>query len=207
MKKRIGNVFGLLAAGVLAAVLLTGCGAQAPGKVATGEMKMEEAAHDTAASASGSMGNYYEGGTELAPMEEAPQVTTMEASAESAALKDRKLIKTVDMSVETKEFDSLMASLERKVEELGGYIESLEVYNGRMYSYDSTSRDASLTLRIPQNKLTDFLNEVSEISNVIHRSERVEDVTLTYVDMESHWGCPENGTGQAAGAFEEGGVA
>ncbi|MBR1931175.1 MAG: DUF4349 domain-containing protein, partial [Lachnospiraceae bacterium] len=48
------------------------------------------------------------------------------------------------------------------------------------------TRSASLTIRIPKNKLDGFLNTISEISNVISRGENVEDVTLTYSDLESH---------------------
>lgn len=99
---------------------------------------------------------------------------------------DRKLIRTVNMSVETKEFDSVMGTLEQRVSELGGYIESMETYNGSAYSGYRTSRNASMTARIPANQLNVFLSEVSEISNVTRRSENVQDVTLDYVDLASH---------------------
>lgn len=98
----------------------------------------------------------------------------------------RKLIRTVNMSVETKEFDSVMVTLEQRVSELGGYIESMDTYNGSAYSSYRSSRSASMTARIPQDKLSMFLSEVSEISNVTRRSENVEDVTLDYVDLASH---------------------
>lgn len=90
------------------------------------------------------------------------------------------------MSVETKEFDSVMGTLEQRVTELGGYIESMETYNGSAYSGYRTNRSASMTARIPAGQLNGFLSEVSEISNVTRRSENVQDVTLEYVDMASH---------------------
>ncbi|MCM1044642.1 MAG: DUF4349 domain-containing protein [Candidatus Gastranaerophilales bacterium] len=102
-----------------------------------------------------------------------------------AADSSRKLIKTVYLHVETREFDLLMDSLERQVENLGGYIESMETYNGSRYSGYSRSRTADLVIRIPQGELNGFLDTVSESGNVISRSESVEDVTLAYVDMES----------------------
>lgn len=99
---------------------------------------------------------------------------------------DRKLIRTVNMSVETKEFDSVMGTLEQRVTELGGYIESMDTNNGSIYGSVRSSRRASMTARIPANQLNVFLSEVSEISNVTRRTENVQDVTLDYVDLASH---------------------
>lgn len=89
------------------------------------------------------------------------------------------------MEVETEEFDTLLSKVEKKVNALGGYIESSYTYNGSSY-YGSRSRDASMTIRIPAEKLDDFLSEVAESSNVISRNDSVTDVTLQYVDLESH---------------------
>ncbi|MBD5471796.1 MAG: DUF4349 domain-containing protein [Lachnospiraceae bacterium] len=97
----------------------------------------------------------------------------------------RKLIKNVDLEVETEEFDDLLTTIEQKTEALAGYIEESYTYNGSAYRGGST-RNASLTIRIPAGKLNTFLSEVAEVSNVISRNERVTDVTLQYVDMESH---------------------
>ena len=101
---------------------------------------------------------------------------------------NRKLIRTANLSVETKEFDQLMNTLTGKVNELGGYIENMETYNGSSYSYyyDSSARNASLTLRIPASRLDEFLSCVSDISNVVRKSENVSDVTLSYVDTQAH---------------------
>ncbi len=123
------------------------------------------------------------------PATEAEQVTESGASKKDesqAAQQERKLIKTVDMNVETKTFDATMAAVEDKVAELGGYIENLETYNGSSYSGYRSSRNANLTVRIPKQHLDTFLDTVAGVSNVVRRSESVEDVTLTYVDLESH---------------------
>lgn len=89
------------------------------------------------------------------------------------------------MDVETEEFDILLDKMEKKVDSLGGYIESSYTYNGSSY-YGSNNRNASMTIRIPAEKLDDFLSEVAESSNVISRNDSVTDITLQYVDMESH---------------------
>lgn len=97
----------------------------------------------------------------------------------------RKLIKNVNMNVETKEFDTLLATVKSKTNELGGYIESMDLNNGSAYSYYRSTRNASLTIRIPQKDLDEFTNAVADIGNVTSRSDSVEDITLTYVDTAS----------------------
>lgn len=96
----------------------------------------------------------------------------------------RKLIRTVDMTVETESYDELMAALERQISELGGYIEYKEAYHGSQYS--GGTRNAHLTVRIPADKLAEFTSRVKTTGNVIRESESTEDVTLTYVDLDSH---------------------
>jgi len=110
---------------------------------------------------------------------EAPEVNESAAS-------QRKLIKTVELSVETKEYDNLMVSLEKQIDELGGYIESLGAYNGSYYDGRNHHRSANITARIPADKLDGFLKQIGEVANVVDRNESVEDVTLQYVDLDSH---------------------
>lgn len=47
-------------------------------------------------------------------------------------------------------------------------------------------RYGGLTVRIPKENLEIFLSKVGEQSNIVSRSESVSDVTLQYVDLESH---------------------
>lgn len=94
---------------------------------------------------------------------------------------NRKLIKTVDLYAETYEFQNLVATVENKVASLGGYMESASIhtrYNDLQYGY--------FVIRIPVDKLDQFVEEVSGISNITDRDISQEDVTLTYVDLESH---------------------
>lgn len=104
--------------------------------------------------------------------------------SESAAT-DRKLIKNVSLEVETKEYDSLMQTVEQQVNAFNGYIENMDSYNDSNYSGRKNTRYANLTIRIPQEKLSQFLGSVSEVCNVIRRNDSVNDVTLTYVDTAS----------------------
>lgn len=127
--------------------------------------------------------------------QEAVEEPMAEPSAEGGneqqdtAASGRKLIKTVNISAETEDFDTLVPNLQKQVEALGGYIESISVYDVGSYYVEEQhvkQRCANLTARVPKEKLDGFLVQVGEQTNVTNRSENVEDVTLQYVDLESH---------------------
>ena len=104
-------------------------------------------------------------------------------NAQTPAVSDnRKIIETVDMTVETENIDRLMKDLEKEITALGGYIESSSYY-GRSGKRDRYS--ATLTVRIPAASSGKFTSYVSDNGTVTAKSTSTEDVTLTYVDMES----------------------
>ena len=128
---------------------------------------------------------------EEAVAEEAIEMETaatvgVETNAEisETAQVNRKLIRTFDMQIETKEFDAVLSGIQTKVQELGGYIEQQELYNGSSYS-SYRHRSANLTVRIPAEKLDSFIGQVKDVSNVVSYNESQDDVTLTYVSTES----------------------
>lgn len=102
-------------------------------------------------------------------------------STEASVATNRKLIRQVSLQVETENYDELFAKVQQMVSQCGGYIESLDA-NTR---YGSANRYASLTIRVPADRLDPFTEDISAASNVVYRSESTEDVTLSYVDMES----------------------
>ena len=98
---------------------------------------------------------------------------------------DRKLIRTVSLTTETEDMDTLLTGISQRITELGGYVESREVYTGSAYETYS-SRSATMTLRIPAKNLDTFISHVDGASNVVSSSETAEDVTMQYVATESH---------------------
>lgn len=98
----------------------------------------------------------------------------------------RKLIRNMDMNVETTDFDNLISTISESVSALGGYIEQSSISGSSMYASRDYNRHASLTARIPADKLDGFVAQISEHGNVTNRSENVRDVTLKYSDIESH---------------------
>lgn len=192
----------LLAAAGAAGLLLTGCGS-------SGKGYYYESAADTAAPAAET--ESYDSGAG-AVLGDGVYVNTSAAASEELAAEEgksselaefddtaeegggqapevqetaRKLIRNVNLEVETETFDDLLSTVRKRTELFGGYIEESYTYNGSSYS-GNRLRDANLTIRIPAEHLDEFLENVAEVSNVISRNESVTDVTLQYVDMESH---------------------
>lgn len=192
MKKRTGKFVKEIFVIGLAALMLTACGGTAG--TAAQNAESHKAAADTASSYD-SGGGFYSAGAAVAEEEYAVDDIAEEGAAgpemTEVASPERKLIKNVNISVETEQFDSLMPAIEQRVAALGGYIENMSSYSrGENYSpdYQGTKylRYANMTVRIPRNNLETFLEEIGEKTNVVGRSESVTDVTLQYVDLESH---------------------
>ena len=173
MKKK---VLACVLSGILA-VSIFGCGSKS--MMATESAVADSAAYDDMAYDSG-----YDT-TESASAEEAGSgAVTSENGIEEVQETDRKLIRNVNLSLQTKEFDTVLDNMSQKVKDLGGYIQDSSVW-GSSSDY-SSSRSASYTLRIPSDKLDEFIDVVETLGNVTYKNESVDDVTLRYVDVESH---------------------
>ena len=86
--------------------------------------------------------------------------------------------------MKVKEGTAELDSASQKIKDLGGYIQDSSVW-GSSSDY-SSSRSASYTLRIPSDKLDEFIDVVETLGNVTYKNESVDDVTLRYVDVDSH---------------------
>ena len=196
-QKTMGQALAIL---VTAGLALTGCGSS---------KSYSYEATNTAAEAPAAAGQGYDSGGYLGDggyMDEAAAVTEEavaeegkgelsefddyareDAGAETPKAQDsaRKLIRNVNLEAETENFDELLKDVRRRTEQLGGYIEESYTYNGSSYS-GNRLRNANLTIRVPAEHLDEFLENVAQVSNVISRNESVTDVTLQYVDLESH---------------------
>lgn len=171
MKTRIHLLSVLLAV----TLLTTGCGGSSKETAASAPMAMDMAVTEEAA-----VEEYY--GEEMAESA-AGSVQTNSSISETAQV-NRKLIRTFDINIQTKEFDNVLNGIQTKVQELGGYIEQSSLDGGSAY-YSSYNRYSNMTVRIPSDKLDLFVENVKESANVTYISESTEDITLKYVDTES----------------------
>lgn len=111
-------------------------------------------------------------------------VMESEETVQSVLPENRKLVQTMYLDAETEDMDSLLGAVSDRVNQLGGYIEAQTTYNGSAYS-TYRRRYADLTIRIPAEKLNDFVTAVGEVSNIISSESDMDDITLTYVATES----------------------
>lgn len=98
----------------------------------------------------------------------------------------RKIIRNVNISAETEDFDSFISNVDKRVKELGGYMESTNISGRSISSSSKNMRSADLVARVPSNKLDSFVSNVADISNITNKSESAEDITLNYADTQAH---------------------
>jgi len=91
---------------------------------------------------------------------------------------ERKLVRSADLSIRTNAFDDALAHVQEKLTQMGGYIENL-------YQYGENVRHISLTMRVPSEKLDDFLLSLEGAGKVTNRSESTVDMTTEYYDNEA----------------------
>lgn len=97
-----------------------------------------------------------------------------------------KIIRNVVLRGETKDFDIALETLKSRIAENGGYVEKSDVTGGESIgSNRKSSRNAVYTIRIPAEKLDNFLEKTEDMLNIISSSESTTDVTLEYYDIEA----------------------
>ena len=104
--------------------------------------------------------------------------TALEPVAEDS----RKLIRTASLTIRTAQYDADLDALTQLVKNVGGYIESTYQSGDRE---NGSARSSSMTLRIPSEKMDEFLNGLDGVGRVVDRSESSTDMTVQYADNEA----------------------
>lgn len=182
MKTRMGmRLFALILCGILTVGFLASCNAK---DGASNGLAVEDAM--TSTSGTTMPGDAGEG----APREELGEVAA--DSSGTAGIYEVKIVRTATLTAQTKEFDTAMGELEDAVVSLGGYLESTDI-RGQSYasSQGSGNRTATLTIRIPAERLDEFLQTTGDRLNVIASSTTATDVSNEYYDIEARLGVLE----------------
>ena len=111
-------------------------------------------------------------------------LSTAENGSAAAVPENRKWIITIHMDAETEDLDGLLTALDAEIADLGGFVENQHIYNGSQYA-TRRYRRSSLTIRIPAADVDAFTGAVAGLSNVVSSEKSLEDITLTYVSVES----------------------
>lgn len=166
---------------LLLAFSLIGCGAKSSYEYAAEKAEMPMAVAETAAVDYGAGANGY-----YAEAEEAAAADITAANGTTSVDNpNRKLIKNVYLTLQTKELAKTTTAIQEKVAALGGYIQNTSYNMPDVYSSYRSGGSAYFTCRIPSNKLDEFVKEVEGAGNVTYKTEDVTDITLQYADTES----------------------
>ena len=126
------------------------------------------------------------GGFAPAPM--AAAGTSMTSAKAQSDLNPEKIIYSGDATIETTEFDGTLGALENLIESCGGWIESSSV-NGSKYASISRgtagNRSASYTVRVPNEKFSAVMGELSSLGNIPYSHVYTENVTSQYYDTKA----------------------
>ena len=123
-------------------------------------------------------GDYGYGDTKLPESSD----TSNDESGEQLA---QKIIRTVYMDAQTKEFDRAISSIRTALNTAGGFEESFSSNNRSYGSTGTYSRTATMTLRIPAEKLDAFLGEIGGLLHITSQRANVQNVTNEYYDIEA----------------------
>lgn len=96
-----------------------------------------------------------------------------------AAPDNRKLVRTADLTIRTRSFAETSQKVQGTLSEMGGYVESLYERG------EAGSRRLSLYMRVPSEKLDDFLLALEGTGRVTDRSESTTDMTTQYQDNDA----------------------
>lgn len=179
MKKKI--IIGILTLALLLG-LVAGCSAPAAMKqfAAGADMAYTTAAAEPAAPAA-----------PAAPMPESAMMDSggwengTEEALNSSSTGGYKIIRTANLSLETRNFDTDLAYIKEKVNVMGGYISSSHVSGRKPENYGDRGRYANMTVRIPQERMESFLADARGVATVVSESTGGEDITASYFDTES----------------------
>ena len=114
---------------------------------------------------------------------------TNSASSGSAAsvspaiqTQQRKLVRTASLTIRTTAYESDLSGIQELVKSVDGYVEESWLTGDPK---SNTLRRATLTLRIPSERLDSFLEGVSGFGRVTERNESATDMTVQYYDNET----------------------
>lgn len=98
---------------------------------------------------------------------------------------EQKLIKRYRVTLETTEYDRTRSEISALVESYGGYFSSSSERGGGTSSGRRSSRYGEFTVRIPAEKLDEFISELGGKGNVISSNLTTDDITESYYSYQS----------------------
>ncbi len=104
------------------------------------------------------------------------------AFGESGAARQEKIIRNASFTVKTTDYDADLERLQVLARDMGGRVEYLNTYGD---ASTGQTRSATLTLRIPAQRLDEFLAGAEGIGNVTAMTQEMQDVSDSYYDVKT----------------------
>lgn len=105
-------------------------------------------------------------------------------AAAAASLATQKIIERLSYTIETLKFDESVSRIQSLSGELGGYVQDSNTMGSGIRNQGSL-RQASYTLRVPQEKLSQLKSRVTDIGSILNFSSSSENVSEKYYDTEA----------------------
>jgi hypothetical protein len=121
--------------------------------------------------------------------EEGPEPSAADTASSStaaqaaAATSKQKIIERLSYVIETLKFDESVRMVQNLCTDLGGYIQDSSITGNEIRA--KNLREATFTLRVPQEKLGQLKTSVSNIGNVLNFSSSSENISDKYFDTEA----------------------
>jgi hypothetical protein len=110
----------------------------------------------------------------------------------AAAIASQKIIERLSYQIETLKFDDSIKTIQSLCTNLGGYVQDSSVSGSDLKNPELSGdtqpdnlRQASYTLRIPQEKLSQLKTSASKIGNILNFTSSSENVSEKYFDTEA----------------------
>ncbi|MBR3106684.1 MAG: DUF4349 domain-containing protein [Clostridia bacterium] len=121
----------------------------------------------------------YDDDYDVPEMEEAAEEA---AAAKGSEARQEKIIRNASFTVKTTDYDSDLERLQALAKDMGGRVEYLNTFGD---ASTGQTRSASLTLRIPSQRLDEFLAGAEGIGNVTSMTQEMQDVSDSYYDVKT----------------------
>lgn len=170
-----------LTAALVLAVSMTACGSNSystgSGSANYKESARIDAPYETPSEEEAGVANVDTGGTasfsDLANQASVPENLNL------------KLIWRANIRMETLQFDQSISSITEKVSQLGGFVENSYTSGGSDLQGNYLEKYATLTLRVPADKLNDFLSDLGDYGTITRQNLSSENISLEYADTEA----------------------
>lgn len=173
--RRNNKIWSVIGITIVMALLITACAARPASPMEKTISQSEDLSRESSVPASGA-----------APMLLPAPESQNTFSGTQAINSDRMVIKNANLTLIVKDPVKSMDEITQIAEKMGGYVVSANLTQKQSQSGKSLPH-ASITIRVPAEKLNDTLKEVKSLSPQLPESENIEsqDITSQYTDLDS----------------------